>query len=319
MRVAVQDHEVRHPLSEPIGDDERAGAGSPQGGLMQATTELVSTWPGKDLLPSLRSTLAAGDEGLLCVAFVNRKGVALLAEELSQLVERGHCRLLLTSVFGGGDSGVTAPAAQGLLEIGVDLRVLNWTGGTYHPKMFLTRRRGSSQGLIGSGNLTSGLLSNVETGIHLRGPVGWEPLRDAWRVAEQLWEHPQTKAWSGACQTGPEPMTESLLSMLLEHVGPGSEVRTIAGGKPNLIVEISAEGVWVETESSRRKGVGPQRVDPWMLDLAWAELTSAGEVSNDWLLNKRRVHRSSFVCAALAHMPGVHVESRKPIRLVYTG
>ncbi len=56
-----------------------------------------------------------------------------------------------------------------------------------------------------------------------------------------------------------------------------------------------------------------------MLDVAWTQLTSQGEISNDWLLNKRHVHRSSFVCAALAQLPGVRVISRRPIRLVYEG
>jgi hypothetical protein len=58
---------------------------------------LVSTWPNGTLLPAIRSTLAWGDEGLLCVAFANRKGVALLDEELSGLADRGGCRMLLTS------------------------------------------------------------------------------------------------------------------------------------------------------------------------------------------------------------------------------
>lgn len=63
---------------------------------------LVSTWPHGTLLPAIRSTLESGEEGLLCVAFAIRKGVALLDDELSGLAHRNGCRMLLTGAFGGG-------------------------------------------------------------------------------------------------------------------------------------------------------------------------------------------------------------------------
>ncbi|MGB8021649.1 MAG: HNH endonuclease [Candidatus Nanopelagicales bacterium] len=107
----------------------------------------------------------SGEEGLLCVAFANRKGVALLDEELSGLADRGGCRMLLTSAFGGGRDGITAPAVRRLHRAGVRVRVLNPGGGTYHPKMYLSRRRHAVTGLVGSANLTSGLLGNIETGV----------------------------------------------------------------------------------------------------------------------------------------------------------
>ena len=281
-------------------------------------TELVSTWPGRDLLPRLRSTLASGDEALLCVAFVNRKGVALLNEELKGLAGRGGCRVLLTSVFGGGDAGVTAPAVLGLQDLGVDLKVLNWARGTYHPKMYLARSGTSGQALIASANMTSGLLGNVETGVHLEGSTSWDPLRDAWRTAEELWAHPAAREWNGGSHAAKaEPLSEALLELLRDRVSPGQELRTISEGKPNWIVDVNAEGIWVETERSRGRASSARLVDAWMLDLAWSELTSRGQISNRWLLNARRVNRSSFVCAALAELPGVRVVRRRPIELAY--
>lgn len=281
---------------------------------------MVSTWPGRDLLPRLRSTLASGDEALLCVAFVNRKGVALLSEELKGLAGRGGCRVLLTSVFGGGDAGVTAPAVAGLQDLGVDLKVLNWARGTYHPKMYLTRSGTSGQALIASANMTSGLLGNVETGVHLEGSTSWDPLRDAWRTAEDLWAHPSARPWrEGSHAAKAEPLSEALLALLRDRVPQGQALLTLSDGKPNWIVDVNTEGVWVETQRSRGKGSSPQLVDAWMLDLAWSELTSQGHLSNTWLLNERRVNRSSFVCAALAEPPGVRVVSRRPIELAYEG
>lgn len=281
---------------------------------------MVSTWPGRDLLPRLRSTLASGDEALLCVAFVNRKGVALLNEELKGLARRGSCRVLLTSVFGGGDAGVTAPAVAGLQDLGVDLKVLNWARGTYHPKMYLTRSGTSGQALIASANMTSGLLGNVETGVHLEGSTTWDPLRDAWRTAEDLWAHPSARPWrEGSHAAKAEPLSEALLALLRDRVPRGQALLTLSDGKPNWIVDVNTEGVWVETQRSRGKGSSPQLVDAWMLDLAWSELTSQGHLSNWWLLNERRVNRSSFVCAALAELPGVRVVSRRPIELAYEG
>jgi HKD family nuclease len=281
---------------------------------------MVSTWPGRDLLPRLRSTLASGDEAVLCVAFVNRKGVALLNEELKGLARRGSCRVVLTSVFGGGDAGVTAPAVAGLQDLGVDLKVLNWARGTYHPKMYLTRSGTSGQALIASANMTSGLLGNVETGVHLEGSTTWDPLRDAWRTAEDLWAHPSARPWrEGSHAAKAEPLSEALLALLRDRVPRGQALLTLSDGKPNWIVDVNTEGVWVETQRSRGKGSSPQLVDAWMLDLAWSELTSQGHLSNRWLLNERRVNRSSFVCAALAELPGVRVVSRRPIELAFEG
>jgi hypothetical protein len=56
-----------------------------------------------------------------------------------------------------------------------------------------------------------------------------------------------------------------------------------------------------------------------MLDLAWTALQAARELTNDHLLNDLHVHRSSFVCAALAQLPEVEVLERRPIKLALRG
>ena len=78
-------------------------------------------------------------------------------------------------------------------------------------------------------------------------------------------------------------------------------------------------GLWVETERTRATKSGAQMVPPRMLNLAWDVLRARGELSNRDLLQTLRIHRSSFVCALLARLPGVEVVSSRPILLRYTG
>jgi hypothetical protein len=249
------------------------------------------------------------------VAFANRKGVALLDEELSGLADRGGCRMLLTSAFGGGRDGITAPAVQRLHRAGVRVRVLNPGGGTYHPKMYLSRRRAAVTGLVGSANLTSGLLSNIETGVVLDA-ADPAAARDAWDLGEALWAHPAARDWDQAIdEVEPEPMPPSLVERLMAAIPAGSVVPTLSKGAANRVAAVTADGVWVETGRSSAAGAGPQLVDGWMIDLAWTALQTAGELTNDHLLNDLHVHRSSFVCAALAQLPEVEVVERRPIKL----
>lgn len=284
-------------------------------GRLRPVATLVSTWPNRTLLPAIRTTLASGEEGLLCVAFANRKGVALLDEQLSGLAVRGGCRMLLTSAFGGGPDGITAPAVQRLQRCGVHVRVLNPSGGTYHPKMYLSRRRQGVTGLVGSANLTSGLLGNIETGVVLDAS-DMTAATDAWELGEALWAHPASRDWDRSIDVvEPEPMQPSLLERLMVAIPAGSVVATLSTGAANRVAAVTADGVWVETDRSTAAGSGPQLVDGWMLDLAWTALQTAGELTNDRLLNDLHVHRSSFVCAALARLPEVAVIERRPIKL----
>ena len=88
-------------------------------------------------------------------------------------------------------------------------------------------------------------------------------------------------------------------------------------GKPNWVVGHDDRGIDVETEASRKKGSGPQRVPAWMLNVAWRHLRATGSLSNRHLLSSEglNVKRSSAVCAVLSTLAGVEVTSSRPIEL----
>ena len=264
------------------------------------------------LLPSLRTSTAEATDLLWCVAFVSVAGVHLVERELKQVP--GRKRLLATGVFGGEGTRAALSYATGL---GMDVRVLNVSGGTYHPKIYLfdgAERRG----LVGSANLTGGLICNVEAALWLDG-TSHEALDDVNLLGEELWEHPAAQPWRVGSHLAPqESMSEQLLAMLLLAMPEGSIVPTLASPRPNRIAALTADAVWVETERTAARGSGPQRVPGWMLQLAYDRLRSHGTLTNTALLSDFRVHRSSFVCAALALLPGVDLVSRSPITLHWT-
>ena len=148
-------------------------------------TRLAATWPSNELLPAIRDALAGADDALLCVAFANRRGVNLLAPQLAGLGSR--CRLVVTSVFGGQTTGGALAAAA---DLRVQIRVLNPSVGTFHPKLYLARTPRATVAVVGSANLTSGLIANIEGAIVLSGTGRDQAIVDCWELAENLWEHP---------------------------------------------------------------------------------------------------------------------------------
>lgn len=143
---------------------------------------------------------------------------------------------------------------------------------------------------------------------------------DAWDLGEALWAHPAARDWDRSIdEVEPEPMPPSLVERLIAAIPAGSVVPTLSTGAANRVAAVTADGVWVETDRSAAAGSGPQLVDGWMLGLAWTALQAAGELTNDHLLNDLHVHRSSFVCAALAQLPEVEVLERRPSKLALRG
>jgi hypothetical protein len=64
--------------------------------------------------------------------------------------------------------------------------VPNSGGSTYHPKLYLGRKAGQLEAVIGSANLTGGLWTNVEAAVSLRGHASDVPLHRALEVGRRL-------------------------------------------------------------------------------------------------------------------------------------
>jgi HKD family nuclease len=276
---------------------------------MDTEVTMVSTWPDADLLQAVRGTLDGADEAILATAFVDTRGIQLLDAQLAALGPT--CRLLVTSVF---DRDRTAAALSLAHQRRVRTRVLNWSRGTYHPKLYLAKAGSSSRAVVGSANLTSGLFGNVEVATSLSGQTSQAVFSSLWSFAEELWNHERSQDWSPTGEESPDVIEPDLWRLLSKVVRSGDVVATLGLGAPNRIAEMTPAGIWVETARSAQRG-GPELVEPRMVQLAWDWLIARGTLSNKTLLNDLRVHRSSFVCALLAQLPGVRVVSSRPIVL----
>ena len=109
-----------------------------------------------------------------------------------------------------------------------------------------------------------------------------------------------------------EPMDPELLRRLAAAVRPGDTIRTLTHSRPNEVVDIGVEGVWINTAKSSTQD-GPQLVPAWMLNEAWARLTADRVLSNTELI--KTVKRSTAVLALLSQLPAVTVASSRPIVL----
>lgn len=278
------------------------------------------TAAGFGLLNAVRATLASSNDSILCVAFAHERGVRLLGKELEAAHRRGaKARLLVTTAFDRG--GTTADALTAARGYGVEVRVHNHAGGTYHPKLYLGAAGTQASAVIGSANLTGGLACNVEVGVALSGARTDPALARAWEVGETLWDDARSEPWEARAADAPgEEIAPELLAALSTACRLAPVFMTLGPNpRPNKLVEVTPSEVWVETERTARERTGPQPVPAWMLNLAWEFLRTRGELSNATLLNQLRVHRSSAVCAMLARLPGIEVASVRPISLRWKG
>ena len=273
----------------------------------------------RSLLRAVRGTLDGAERALLCVAFVQQRGVHLVEKELRALADRrADTRLVVTTTF-----DTTDQAALGLAHgLGVRVRVLNpGSGSTYHPKLYLGSRGERARAVIGSANLTGGLATNVEAAVWLSGRRRDAPIARAWEWAESLWEDPRAQAWQpGAAAEGAEELEPELLALVSAAVREDPVFRTLGPGpRPNLVTDVTPSELLVETERSRARTGGAASIPAWMMNLAWDELRARGTLSNATLLRDLRVHRSSAVCAILARLPGVEVVPGRRIVLRWRG
>ena len=107
----------------------------------------------------------------------------------------------------------------------------------------------------------------------------------------------------------------NLLQLLSDNLPLGEPIYTLGSQRPNWIARIAPDGIYVETVRSRDRGVDPERVPAEMLTKAWERLTVRHGLTYKELVasDDLNVKRSSFVCAALAQLPGVVVTSTRPI------
>ncbi len=257
-------------------------------------------------LDAVRYVVGGADELLLGVAFVHARGVNLIAR---QLPRHGRRRLVATTAFG-------TTTIEGIAEArrtGFDVRVLNPASSTFHPKVYLARHGDEVRAVVGSANLTGGLVSNVESTVVLTGPSTDEDLTHLWTTAEGWWTDPRSLPPEDAQPARPERLSPDLYRRIEAVVSADEVIPTVSDGKPNRIVAITYDGVYVDTDRSQE----PQLVPAWMLTVAWEHLTSTGEITNRFLLadDGLNVKRSSFVCALLAQLTDVEVVSRRPIQL----
>ncbi len=264
-----------------------------------------------DPLIAVRRVVDGADEALFGVAFVQHRGVNLLEHELKTVA---RARLITTTVFGS----TTAQGLAAAQSLGLEVRVLNPSRGTFHPKLYIARHGDTTAAAVGSANLTSGLVANVEAGAILRGSRSAQPLVRLWELAESWWEHVDAVAWSPErVVAAPEVLAPDLLAAIIASLSTERVVRTIADGKENWVRDVTPDGVWVETHRSRAQKRPPQLVEAWMIQIAWDWLEAHGRITAKFLVadDGLNVKRSSFVCALLARLPNVEIVSRRPIEL----
>lgn len=269
----------------------------------------------RSLLHAVRSTLEDADEALLAVAFVQEKGLYLLAKELEALRRRrARSRLLVTTTF--QTTSVSALAMA--VELGLEVRILNpGSGRTFHPKLYLGSSSAGTRAVIGSANLTGGLATNFEAAVALRGSRHDVPLAKAWAWAEALWVDDRVEPWArrGAPRIE-EQLDDELYSALRAEIRRNPVFMTLGPSpRPNRVVELTRIEVQVETARSHKRVGGAEPIPAWMFNLAWERLRTHGALSNTELLNDLRVHRSSAVCAMLARLPQVERVQGKEIVL----
>ena len=77
------------------------------------------------------------------------------------------------------------------------------------------------------------------------------------------------------------------------------KIYTLARRRTNEITDIDIDDIWVMTEKSSPNS---KLVPKWMFETAITHLIENDSLSNDTLLNKLNVKRSSFVLAALSQL-----------------
>jgi hypothetical protein len=164
--------------------------------------------------------------------------------------------------------------------------------------------------LVGSANLTGGLVNNVELATLLTGEMREPELAFTLEWARDLAQSNAVTPWLSKGPIEPELLDPVLFGLIVDSVEKSAVFKTIQRGAENIVHDVTRAAVWVETEKSRAEKEPPQPVPAWMIQFAWDHLQQHGELTNKYLRDgPLSVKRSSFVCALLARLPGVEATS----------
>lgn len=177
-------------------------------------------------LAAVRHVLDGADEALLGVAFVQQRGVNLIER---QLVALRTGRLVCTTVFGS----TTSTGLRGAQDRGLAVRVLNLRQGTFHPKLYVSRRGSHARAAVGSANLTGGLIANVEAIAVVSGDADAPVLRQLWDLARVLVAPRRHHHWSPVTvPAAPEVLDAHLLRAIRAAVRAQPVVPTLSDSRP---------------------------------------------------------------------------------------
>jgi hypothetical protein len=194
----------------------------------------------RSILDGLREVLDDAEEAVLCSAFVRRAGVHLVQPQLRALADRG--RFVATSTFGGESTQIALAAID---STGVRVRIANPSRGTFHPKVYVGRRGDRLRALVGSANLTVGLVTNVEAAVLLDGSIDDPVLRDAWTAATTYWSlDAATTMWQPmAAEATDEVFPPALYTPLQLEVARDPVFLTVTHRRRNLVTDLVRDGL----------------------------------------------------------------------------
>lgn len=277
------------------------------------TTTLVGHACERSLHDALRLVLDRAEEAVLCFAVVRRAGVHLVEAELTSLAERG--RVVTTPMARGGS---TRTAIDALHEANLKVRIIEPTRGRFQARTAIARRGPTTRALIGSAELSAGLLTDIQTAVLLEGDADEPVLRDIWSTAAAQWSMDGTQPWEPRpVEAGDEVFPDPLYDALVRQVAREPVFLSLGHKRPYRVTELRRNGLWIETDALLLRHLPSQFVPAWMLTLAWDVLRVQGSLTRSYLRDNDGLNltRASEILAFLARLPAVRVASTRPVTL----
>lgn len=200
--------------------DQRWVANSPSTPLSQLGL-ITNSHHRLNMSSELKLEMRSSNSVDILMSFVKKKGVSILADELSKLRERGARVRLLTTVY----TGATDKAALDLLvdELGVEVRVnYNPDQSHLHAKAWLFKRdTGFSTAYVGSSNMSgTALTDGLEWNVRLSQIASPALLEQFEQAFDSYWISPSFEPYNPAVDG--EKLTEALSFAKAKFSGVGS-------------------------------------------------------------------------------------------------